>query len=194
MSWILTHSGKPFDLLNATAAQINPLDIAHALSLICRFNGHCYRHYSVAQHSLLAADIVQSQGHGPEIQLLALLHDAPEAYIGDMTRPLKHHLRSQASGCMSDYDRVEAHLWQIICERFGLEPELTDCIHDADMIALATEKRDLLPDHPTAWDCLHGITPHNSELPAWTPTQARQAFHDRLLDLLATTHRARAAA
>jgi hypothetical protein len=193
MTWILTHSGKPFDLLKPQAAQINPLDIAHALSMICRFNGHCYRHYSVAQHSLLVADIIKSQGHDPEIQLLALLHDAAEAYVGDMTRPLKLWLRQDTDG-ESDYDLVEQGVWHAICAQFGLDPVLPDCIHIADMIALATEKRDLLPDHPTAWECLHGITPHNIELDNWTPSQAAQTFHHRLLDLLTTTHRARAAA
>ncbi|WAC45608.1 phosphohydrolase [Pseudomonas sp. SL4(2022)] len=190
MSWILTHSGKPFDLHQPQAEQINMLDIAHALSMLCRFNGHCYRHYSVAQHSLLVADIVQSQGHGPEIQLQALLHDAPEAYVGDVTRPLKQLLWS--TGGFFQY--VEGGIWHAICEHFGLDPELPECIHTADMIALATEKRDLLPDHPTAWECLQGITPHRIELENWTPGQARQAFYDRLLELLATTHRARSAA
>lgn len=194
MTRIILQSAREFDLLKPRADLITTLDIAHALSLICRFNGHCSRHYSVAQHSLLVADIIESQGHGPEIQLLALLHDAAEAYVGDLVRPLKHHLRRQACGQLSDYDRVEERVWEAICDQFELEPELPFVVHDADMIALATERRELLPDHPSVWDCLRGITLHNGELPAWTPTQARQAFHDRLLELLATTHRARAAA
>ncbi|MDP2447646.1 phosphohydrolase [Pseudomonas sp.] len=194
MTRIILQSAREFDLLKPRADLITTLDIAHALSLICRFNGHCNRHYSVAQHSLLVADIVESQGHGPEIQLQALLHDAAEAYVGDLVRPLKYHLRRQACGQQSDFDRVEERVWEAICDQFELEPELPFVVHDADMIALATERRELLPDHPSVWDCLHGITPHRIELENWTPGQARQAFHDRLLDLLATTHRARAAA
>ncbi|WP_339079658.1 phosphohydrolase [Pseudomonas sp. TMP9] len=190
MSRIILHSAREFDLLNARADLITTLDIAHALSLICRFNGHCSRHYSVAQHSLLVADIVQSQGHSPEIQLQALLHDAAEAYVGDMVRPLKL-LLWEANG---EFDAIEEHVWRAVCERFDLELELPACVHQADMIALATERRDLLPEHPAAWDCLRGITPHNTVLATWTPWQARQTFHDRLLELLATTHRARAAA
>lgn len=191
MTRIILQSAREFDLLKPRADLITTLDIAHALSLICRFNGHCTRHYSVAQHSLLVADIVQSQGYAPDIQLLALLHDAAEAYVGDMTRPLKLWLRQDTGGNGSDYDFVEQRIWQAICERFDLAPELPIVVHEADMIALATERRELLPDHPSAWECLHGVTPHNTELPAWTPSQARQAFHDRLLELLATTHRER---
>lgn len=196
MTRIILQSAREFDLLKPRADLITTLDIAHALSLICRFNGHCTRHYSVAQHSLLVADIVESQGHGPEIQLLALLHDAAEAYVGDMVRPLKEGMRAHAHsiGDVCIYALTEERVWQAICQRFHLDPILPAIVKHADMIALATERRELLPDHPSVWDCLHGITPHNSELPAWTPSQARQAFHDRLLELLATTHRARAAA
>ena len=140
MTRIILQSAREFDLLKPRADLITTLDIAHALSLICRFNGHCNRHYSVAQHSLLVADIVQSQGHSPEIQLQALLHDAAEAYVGDMVSPLKR-LLWEANGY---FDEIEERVWRAICERFDLEPALPDCIHTADMIALATERRELL--------------------------------------------------
>ena len=73
MTWILTQSGQQFDLLRPTAAMIKPVDIAHALSRLCRFNGHTRAHYSVAQHSLIVASLVPA-----EQQLAALLH-APAA-------------------------------------------------------------------------------------------------------------------
>ncbi|WP_336605416.1 phosphohydrolase [Stutzerimonas kunmingensis] len=154
MTWILTRSGRRFDLLAPEADHISTLDIAHALSQLCRFNGHTSRHYSVAQHSLLVASIVPA-----EHQLAALLHDATEAYVGDMVRPLKLGMREfyEAQSLVSLYDEVERKVWLAICEYFHLEPKLPSCVHEADMIALATERAQLMPDHDAEWECLAGV-------------------------------------
>lgn len=192
MSWIITHTGRRFDLLAARAEQVSSVDIAHALSNICRFGGHCHRHYSVAQHSLLVARILEDDGHPAEVVLAGLLHDATEAYVGDMVRPLKLHLREQArhgGADQSGYDDIEAAVWRAICDHFGLPHVLPDCVTRADMVALGEERRELLPDHPAAWECLAGITPRGYAIESMPPSAARQAFHSRLLDLLATTHR-----
>jgi len=109
MTWILTRTGRRFDLLAPKADQVSTLDIAHALSQLCRFNGHTSRHYSVAQHSLLVASIVPA-----EHQLAALLHDATEAYVGDMTRPLK--------ALLPDFSAIEHGIWLAICERLPARP------------------------------------------------------------------------
>lgn len=183
MSWILTSNGKAFDLFTPQAKMISSVDIAHALAHTCRFNGHCHQFYSVAQHCLIVSEIVP-----PEHKLVALLHDATEAYVGDMVRPLKQLMFEQGHTL---YAEVEHRVWLAICEHFHLEPELPESVKEADMIALATERRDLMPDHPAAWDCLRGITPLNRSIPEWSPRHARQVYHDRLLELLATTHRAR---
>lgn len=180
MSWILTNSGKVFDLLMPTGEMIEPADLAHALAHTCRFNGHVKHHYSVAQHSLLVCDLVEK----PELKLQALLHDATEAYIGDMVRPLKE--------LMPEYQYVERRIWLAVTERFGIPVELAAEVKHADMVALATEKRDLMPAHPVDWPCLEGITPHAARIAQWSPTEARQHYFHRLLELLATTHRARA--
>ncbi|WP_312299152.1 phosphohydrolase [Stutzerimonas nitrititolerans] len=177
MTWILTRTGQRFDLLQPRASQIAVLDIAHALAHLCRFNGHASRHYSVAQHSLLVASIVP-----PEHQLAALLHDATEAYVGDMVRPLKQ--------VMPEYQQIEQRIWLAICERFDIAPELPECVREADMIALATERAQLMPHHPGEWDCLAGVTPLPDALDHWTPQQAQTQYLDRLLELLQTTHRA----
>ncbi|MBU0563232.1 MAG: phosphohydrolase [Gammaproteobacteria bacterium] len=189
MTWILTRSGRRFDLLAPKADQVCTLDIAHALSQLCRFNGHTSRHYSVAQHSLLVASIVPA-----EHQLAALLHDATEAYVGDMVRPLKLGMREfyEAQSLVSLYDEVERKVWLAICEHFHLEPELPACVHEADMIALATERRDLMPAHGETWPCLEGVTPVAWHLPEWTSTHALVQYHSKLLDLMQSTHRARA--
>jgi 5'-deoxynucleotidase YfbR-like HD superfamily hydrolase len=179
MSWILTRTGKRFDLLAPRAELISTIDIAHALSHVARFNGHTRHHYSVAQHSLLVASIVPDG-----LQLTALLHDATEAYIGDMVRPLK--------ALLPDYSEIEHGIWLAICDRFNIDPNLPTSVHEADMMALATERRDLMPDHWEAWPCLAGITPLPDTLPRWTSEQASLHYHNKLLELMQTTHRTRA--
>ncbi|XXF10170.1 phosphohydrolase [Pseudomonas sp. D2-3] len=191
MTWILTNQGIRFELLNPTAEMIHPADIAHSLARLCRFNGHTSQHYSVAEHSYRVHELVE-----PEHQLHALLHDATEAYIGDMTRPLKLAMRGYAQDMAVDnvYGQVERRIWLAICERFDLEPELPDQVKEVDMYLLAVERRDLMPGHPDAWDCIQGI-----ELPAWhikpwSAEEARDRYFRRLMSLLSTTHRARAQA
>src|SRR5690349_636686 len=106
-SWMQTFTGRQFYPLDPRLDEIDPLDIAHALSMICRYGGHTKHFYSVAEHCLLMSHAV-----APEYALWALLHDATEAYVGDMVRPLKHH--------MPDYRQIEDNLMEVIAERFGL--------------------------------------------------------------------------
>lgn len=82
--WIQTFSGKKFFPLEPEKNEYDIHDIAHALSLKCRFGGHCQRFYSVAEHCVRVADIV-----APESKLWALLHDAAEAYLPDVCQPIK---------------------------------------------------------------------------------------------------------
>ncbi|MDG9926150.1 MULTISPECIES: phosphohydrolase [unclassified Pseudomonas] len=191
MSWILTRSGLKFDLANPTASMVDPADIAHSLSMQCRFNGHTNRFYSVAQHCYLVADLVPA-----EHQLAALLHDATEAYVGDLVRPLKEGMRDFANGMGTEclYDLTERRVWIAICHRFDLDPHLPACVKHADLVALATEKRDLMPEHPEPWPCLDSIQPHAGFIDPWQPSYAAIHYHQRLLQLLATTHRGRALA
>ena len=191
MTWIITRSGLKFDLANPTAAMVDPTDIAHSLSMQCRFNGHTRDFYSVAEHCCLVADLVPV-----EHQLAALLHDATEAYVGDLVRPLKEDMRDCAryEGVTCMYDVTEERVWQAICQRFDLDPILPDCVKHADLVALATEKRDLMASHPEPWPCLNGITPASTTVHAWTPSAAAIHYHARLLQLLGTTHRRRASA
>lgn len=191
MTWILTRSGRKFDLANPTADMVDPADIAHSLSMQCRFNGHTNRYYSVAQHCYLVADMVPL-----EDRLAGLLHDATEAYVGDMVRPLKEAMRDCAAyhGTTCMYEVTEQRVWEAICDRFNLSPVLPPSVKHADLAALATEKRDLMPAHPEPWPCLAGIDPHPAYIDPWQPSYAAIHYHQRLLQLLATTHRARASA
>ncbi|MDB6443266.1 phosphohydrolase [Pseudomonas sp. 21TX0197] len=180
MNWILTQTGKRFDLFGMDTDVIDPRDIAHSLAHLCRFNGHTREFYSVAQHSCLVADLVPA-----EHKLAALLHDATEAYIGDMVRPLKQW--------MCAYRDVEAWIWERICTRFSLDQDLPASVAQADLIALATERRDLMPSDPATWDCLVGIKPAPERIRPWSPTEARLTYHQRLMDQLAIEHRRKAA-
>lgn len=189
MSWILTRSGRKFDLANPNADMVDPTDIAHSLSMQCRFNGHTRHFYSVAQHCYLVADLVPA-----EHQLAALLHDATEAYVGDLVRPLKEGMRHHAAGlggrCL--YEETEERIWFAICDHFHLDYELPACIKHADLVALATERRDLMPEHHESWPCLDGIEAHPEPIQAWQPSYAVTHYHHRLLSLMATTHRSAA--
>jgi hypothetical protein len=181
MTQILTYLGKSFDLSAPDADLIDPRDIAHALSHICRFGGHTRKFYSVAQHSCIVADLVPD-----EHKLAALLHDATEAYCGDMVRPLKL--------AMPAYRDTEERIWQAVCQRFWIDPELPSCVYDADMIALATERRDLMPHHPAAWSCLTGVEPMPKAIRPWSIQEARDTYFRRLMDQLSSEHRKKAAA
>src|SRR4051812_41614297 len=123
MSWIKTFSGR-FDFLKLDPNEINIKDIAHALAHTCRFNGHCKKFYSVAQHSVYVSQIV------PEVDAPAgLMHDATEAYIGDMTRPLK--------AMFPEFGALEDRLWRRIAGKFGLPAELPETVKHADDLALS---------------------------------------------------------
>ena len=137
--WLQTFSGRKFWPLDSIPEDIYIEDIAHALSLICRFGGHCSEFYSVAQHSVLVAGAV-TQEH----KLWALLHDATEAYLGDIVRPLKH------SQQLLPYRQIETALMHCICLRFGMLPMMPQEVKYADNCMLLTEKRELLR-HDLPW-------------------------------------------
>lgn len=116
MSCITTYTGKSFDPLTATTAEIDITDIAHALHLLCRANGHFPHFYSVAQHSINCAKEAKARGYSERIQLGCLLHDASEAYMSDVTRPVKKLL--------PDYLKTEERLQNVIFNKW-ITPELT---------------------------------------------------------------------
>jgi uncharacterized protein len=152
-TWIQTANGRCFDILNPRAEDIHVDDIAHHLAAINRFTGAARRPYSVAQHSCLVARLLP-----PRLRLAGLLHDASEAYTGDWSSPLKMAVRASAPGLLERLiEPVERAVW----ERFGLLGLTTDdhaAIKHADLIALATEKRDLMPvDARPGWAESSGV-------------------------------------
>lgn len=138
--WIETFKGVRFYPLDPRPEEILPEDIAHALSQICRFTGHTKHFYSVGQHSLLCAEYALRKKHGPAIQLMALLHDASEAYIQDISRPVKPHLMN--------YIDIESKLQAAIYNKFGLQHDNHIRQHEVKLIddaLLNMEARALMP-------------------------------------------------
>lgn len=171
---ILTVSGNYISFVEPADNAVLVEDIAHALANICRFAGHTREFYSVAQHSVLVSFIVP-----PADALAGLFHDAGEAYLGDVTRPLKQLL--------PDYCAIEARLQADIFQKLGLPAELPPSVKRADRILLATEQRDLMPPHNDDWPLIAGIEPLADRIEPWTPWLARTMFLDRYREL--TGHR-----
>lgn len=114
MGTLNTYTGKRFDPLAPHAEGIDIRDIAHALSLMCRANGHFPTFYSVAQHSICCMKEAEARGYSLRVQLLCLLHDASEAYISDITRPVKRVL--------ADYKEIENSLLSAIFAKWLTPP------------------------------------------------------------------------
>lgn len=138
--WMCTFTGRKFWPLDPRAEDIEIQDIAHALSLQCRYGGHCRRFYSVAQHSVLVSRYLDDDGYSKTMALTGLLHDAAEAYLVDMPRPLKH------SPEMAQYVALENVVQSTIYEKFGLEPTEPKQVKRADNDMLTLEMAYLMPE------------------------------------------------
>jgi len=160
------YSGGLFHPLDPRREEIFLQDIMHALSNLCRFGGHVPKFYSVAQHSILVSQVVP-----PEFAREGLLHDAAEAYLGDLIRPLKHVLPA--------YTEAEERMQAVIADRFGLLYPFPPEVGEGDNVVLATEKRDLLPAADWGWM----PEPLEEVIRPMTPNEAGLAFRDRCLTL-----------
>ncbi len=184
-------NGHYFDYTRPGDSLIDIESIAHALSNLCRFTGHCRAFYSVAQHCVLMSQIV------PAIdQLYALLHEASEPVVADLNKPLKMLLR--------EYDAIEGEAQRAILAQFGLDPDMRPAsIKPADWTLLATEQRDLMPTRRAVrwgalgfavewehlplheWSFTAGVTPLADSIEPWTPEVAKAAFLERFRILVA---------
>lgn len=167
---ILTAGGKYFNLYQPQKSVFGAFEIAHALSNVCRFAGHTREFYSVAQHSIICSQIV------PENRALeALMHDAAEAFIGDVTAPLKQLL--------PEYRVIEELISNAIADRFNLPRQLSTEVKIADRILLATELRDLMPQDDEPWELTRNIEPLPDRIDPMPPKMAFEAFIDRFSEL-----------
>lgn len=171
---IQTVSGRYFPLLAPTPVDIHIEDIAHALANLCRFTGHVREFYSVAQHSVLVSTIVPA-----ELALVGLLHDASEAYVTDVSAPLKPHL--------VNYAEIETRIMETVLTAFNLPTEIPQAVKHADRILLASEQRDLMPARTEGdeWAWLDDVPRLPFEIAPMPPRAARSMFLARFRELMA---------
>lgn len=182
---ILLHSGNYFNFIEPEKCEINIEDIAFGLSNICRFGGHCKRFYSVAQHSVAVSLQLEMMAFQEKISypsisisdwgMIGLMHDAAEAFIGDIPRPLKNLL--------PDYKAIEQRVEMAVFPIFGIPYPLPSAVKQADLILLATEQRDLMPEHDDEWALISGVTPLTGKIDPIEPVQAFYAFMNRYVVL-----------
>jgi 5'-deoxynucleotidase YfbR-like HD superfamily hydrolase len=170
---ILLVNGTYFDFLDPESAAFDIEDVAHGLSHICRFAGQCRKFYSVAEHSVYVSFLVPE-----EYALAALLHDAAEAFVGDVAKPLKDLL--------PEYKAIEDRVETMVLGRFGLSKPLHPSIKEADIIMLATEQRALMRNDDD-WHYTHGRQPADIEIKAMPPAEARAFFLVRFRELIETS-------
>ena len=167
--WMQTASGRQFWPCDPKPEDVSIQDIAHALSMCCRFNGHCREFYSVAQHSVLVSANVPIK-----FALWGLLHDAAEAYVCDVPRPLKPAL--------TGYKEIEDRVMAAICVRFGLEPDMPADVKRIDNAILADEAAQIMAAPPRPWFLPE--RPLGVKIVPWSAEQSRSMFlqmYERLM-------------
>jgi hypothetical protein len=169
-TWMQLRSGKTFYPLEPKPEDIDIEDIAHALGMVCRYAGHCLRFYSVAEHSWLLSRTVKQ-----EHALRALLHDATEAYIGDMVRPLKHEIPA--------FMEAEERLADAIAIKFGLEGPMPAQVVEHDTRIVVDEREQIMAPCTLPWPMLEGYAPLGVAILGWDPTTAAEAFLYRFKQL-----------
>jgi hypothetical protein len=174
--YLQTVSGRWVNPFDPDPAQLDPGDIARALANQCRFGGHCRAFYSVAQHSVIVSRLVEDRGGDAEDAFAALMHDATEAYLGDMPHPLKHR-----SALGAAFREAEGDLEEAIRARFRIKRDVP-AIKPLDRSLLATERR-TFSEETWHWPELEGVEPLDVELVAWSPDEAAEAFARRYADL-----------
>jgi uncharacterized protein len=171
--WMQTFTGRAFYPMAPAAEDVDGRDIAHALSLLCRYGGHSRSFYSVGEHCVLMSYAVS-----PANALEALLHDATEAYGQDLIRPVKNGL--------PEYKTMERRIEAAIRDRFGLTGKCPEEVKVADVRILRDEKAVLMGPPPLPWTSLNGLEPLGVQIHGWAPQEVERRYYDRLGWLLAS--------
>ena len=172
-TWFQTYHSGIFDFAAPSAEHLSLEVIAHALSMQCRYNGHCERFYSVAEHSVhVMARVAELRPLDWTARRVALLHDASEAVLGDIPSPLKR------TGTFDEYRRLEREVQGMILDKFlgFVTPadEIRAAVKLADMELLATEKAQIMAAEPRDWGLLPD--PLDVTIFGWAPPTAEAEF------------------
>ena len=162
---IMLQSGAWFDFAAPHSSPFTIEDIAHGLAHICRYSGQCNGFYSVAEHSLLVSETASG------FELEALMHDAAEAFLGDITRPLKQML--------PDYKRIEGDVERAIFSRFGIQTPIPREVKQADLRVLAAEQRQIMPRGTDDWLRGQDVVPAAIVVRNLPPVEAKRAWLER---------------
>ena len=168
-AWVQTFTGRLFWPLDPRPADVRIEDIAHALGFKCRFNGHCRRFYSVAQHSVLVSEVLQREGRSNSIQLQGLLHDAAEAYLPDMAAPIKPLLEGFAD--------IETEVELAIAETFGVPWPWNTEVKRIDAAILGDEAAQLMHGDLLAWNLPEPAL--GIDISPWEPGESERRFLER---------------
>jgi len=163
--WMQTYTGKRFFPMDPSVKDVDIVDIAHALAMTCRYGGHTKQFYSVAQHSVLVAGKAT-----PHDALRALMHDAAEAYTGDLIRPIKKDPNMRA------FEWVENMIERAICAKFDLPyPLMNPAIKRLDNRILLDERDQVMAPCEHEWTIPEG-EPLGVKIEQWSPEVAREKF------------------
>lgn len=168
-NWMQTLNGHQFWPLDPRPEDFDITEIAESLGKACRYAGHCSGFYSVAEHSVLVSLCVPA-----EYRLTALMHDATEAYLVDIPRPIK--------GYLTGYREIEDNLWRAIAERYGCHVNMPQCVKDADNAVLLAEQQQIMAPAPAPW-CVPG-EPAAVKIQNLDWVAARDAFLNRFWHLI----------
>jgi uncharacterized protein len=200
MMWMQTFTDRKMDVTNPDDAPIDFLEIAIVLARIYRYTGHTSRPFSVAQHCVIGHDALRSKfPDRPDIALAFLLHDAHEAYTGDISTPIQNAIAYYAATSMLSREVspdfmvatvhagiknmkhvLDAVIFKAAGANFPMDPDVKDEVRSMDRIMLVTERRDLMGPSPGSWGEYDEATPLNQTIYPWQRHVAAQRWLSRL--------------
>ena len=166
-NYIEVYGGDKFCFDDISKNEVDIKVIAHALSLQCRYAGHCKVFYSVAEHSVLMADALYESTGEASVAFEALMHDATEAYVTDIPRPMK--------AVLPDFKRMEDEVYKLIADKFDLPPQISELVKKADSQIVKDERAQIMIESDNIW-AVDDLDYLNVFIDGLSPTSAEREF------------------